>query len=120
MRSGRPGIRLVIAESFERIYRENCQNLGIFTSTDFELLDLLLGGQPIPLERFTGDEGAGRAGRDRAAGGLLPYSKARLAGRVRRPPGRIAGSHDTGREDHRPALGRGPGPGGSGAGRPAG
>lgn len=25
------GIRLVIAESFERIYRQNCHNLGIFT-----------------------------------------------------------------------------------------
>ena len=29
------GIRLVIAENIERIYRENCQNLGLFTSTDF-------------------------------------------------------------------------------------
>ena len=28
------GIRLVIAESFERIYRQNCRNLGILTSTD--------------------------------------------------------------------------------------
>ncbi len=31
------GIRLVIAENIERIYRENCQNLGVFTSTDFSL-----------------------------------------------------------------------------------
>ncbi|MDH3458384.1 MAG: 3-isopropylmalate dehydratase, partial [Gemmatimonadota bacterium] len=27
------GIRLVIAENIERIYRENCQNLGILTTT---------------------------------------------------------------------------------------
>ena len=33
------GIRLVIAESFERIYRQNCDNLGIFTSSDFGLID---------------------------------------------------------------------------------
>src|SRR6185436_7474557 len=29
------GIRLVIAESFERIYRQNADNVGLFTSTDF-------------------------------------------------------------------------------------
>ena len=29
------GIRLVIAESFERIYRQNADNIGLFTSTDF-------------------------------------------------------------------------------------
>ena len=32
------GLRLVIAESFERIYRQNCQNLGLLTSTDFGLV----------------------------------------------------------------------------------
>jgi 3-isopropylmalate/(R)-2-methylmalate dehydratase large subunit len=31
------GIRLVIAESFERIFRQNCRNLGLLTSTDFGL-----------------------------------------------------------------------------------
>ena len=29
------GIRLVIAESFERIYRQNADNIGLFTATDF-------------------------------------------------------------------------------------
>ncbi|OYV65332.1 MAG: 3-isopropylmalate dehydratase, partial [Gemmatimonadetes bacterium 21-71-4] len=29
----RAGIRLAVAESIERIYRENCQNLGILTTT---------------------------------------------------------------------------------------
>jgi len=32
------GVRLVIAESFERIYRQNADNLGLFTSTDFDLI----------------------------------------------------------------------------------
>jgi len=75
------GIRLVIAESFERIYRENCQNLGIFTSTDYELLDLIRRGEPIPLDRFSDGEGPVARGIV-VAGGLLPYSEFRLAGRV--------------------------------------
>ena len=29
------GIRLVIAENIERIYKQNCQNLGVLTSTNF-------------------------------------------------------------------------------------
>ena len=33
------GIRVVIAENIERIYNENCQNLGILTSTDFSLVE---------------------------------------------------------------------------------
>ena len=33
------GVQLVIAESFERIYRQNADNIGLFTSTDFGLLD---------------------------------------------------------------------------------
>ena len=39
------GIRLVIAESFERIYRQNCRNLGIYTSTDFGLIDRIRRGE---------------------------------------------------------------------------
>jgi 3-benzylmalate isomerase len=73
------GIRLVIAESFERIYRENCQNLGIFTTTDFALLDLIYAGEPIPLAYFTAGEGP--VGRGIVvSGGLLPYCTARLEG----------------------------------------
>ncbi|MBR9990669.1 MAG: 3-isopropylmalate dehydratase, partial [Gemmatimonadetes bacterium] len=33
------GIKVVIAENIERIYNENCQNLGVLTSTDFSLID---------------------------------------------------------------------------------
>ena len=35
------GVRLVIARSFERIYRQNADNIGLFTSTDFGLVCLL-------------------------------------------------------------------------------
>ena len=78
------GIRLVIAKSFERIYRENCQNLGILTSTDFSLLGPLARGEAIPLDHFAAGEGV--VGSSIVmAGGLLPYSRERLAGRIRVP-----------------------------------
>ena len=32
------GVRLVIAESFERIYRQNADNVGLLTSTDFGVI----------------------------------------------------------------------------------
>jgi 3-isopropylmalate/(R)-2-methylmalate dehydratase large subunit len=73
------GIRLIVAESFERIYRQNCDNIGILTTTDFSILDRIAAGEAIPLEEFL-------VGRDELtqeiirAGGLLPYSKARLSG----------------------------------------
>ena len=51
------GIRLVIAENIERIYRENCQNLGMFTSTDLSLVERVRRGEEIPLAEFTAGEG---------------------------------------------------------------
>lgn len=47
------GIRLVIAESFERIYQQNCHNLGLFTSTDFGLVERVQAGEEIRMEEFT-------------------------------------------------------------------
>ncbi|MEO8031658.1 MAG: aconitase family protein, partial [Gemmatimonadota bacterium] len=76
------GIRLVIAESHERLYRENCQNLGILTSTDFSLLERIRAGHPIALAEFTRGEGAITRGIIES-GGLTPYNRARLAGAVR-------------------------------------
>ena len=29
----------MIAENIERIYKQNCQNLGLLTSTNFSLID---------------------------------------------------------------------------------
>jgi 3-benzylmalate isomerase len=78
------GIRLVVAENIERIYRENCQNLGIFTSTDFSLLERIRRGESIPLSVFTGGEGGITRGVIEH-GGLFNYNVARLQGKVRVP-----------------------------------
>jgi len=79
------GIRVVIAENIERIYRENCQNLGILTSTDFSLIERIRSGVPIPLTEFTKGEGA--ITRDIIEfGGLFKYNVARLQGKVSVPP----------------------------------
>lgn len=73
------GIRLVIAESFERIYRQNCRNLGLLTSTDFGLIERIRRGEAIPLEEFTRgeDELTGELIR---RGGLFKLMRARQAG----------------------------------------
>ncbi|HHW4679641.1 MAG TPA: hypothetical protein ACQGQH_09465 [Xylella sp.] len=47
------GIRLVIAESFERIYRQNAHNIGLLTSTDLGLVERIQRGEAIPLAEFT-------------------------------------------------------------------
>lgn len=73
------GIRLVIAESFERIYRQNCRNRGIFTSTDFGLIDRIRRGEGIPLEEFTRGEDELTAELIRR-GGLFKLSEARQQG----------------------------------------
>ncbi len=78
------GIRLVIAENIERIYRENCQNLGIFTSTDFSLLERLRRGEAIPLSVFTSGEGDITRGIIEY-GGLFQYNVARLQGKAKVP-----------------------------------
>jgi len=72
------GIKLVIAESFERIYRQNADNIGLFTSTDFTLIDRILKGSPIYIEELV-------KGRDKLAasillsGGLLAYGQRKMA-----------------------------------------
>ncbi len=66
------GVRLVIAESFERIYRQNADNLGLITSTDFGLVERLQRGETITLDELL----AGREPQPAAilrAGGLLAY-----------------------------------------------
>src|SRR5687768_15489936 len=79
------GIRLVIAENIERIYRENCQNLGLFTSTDFGLIERVRRGESIPLEAFTRGEGGISRGIIEY-GGLFNYNVARLQGKAPVPP----------------------------------
>jgi len=75
------GIRLVVAESIERIYRENCQNLGLLATTDFSVLDRVGRGEEIPLSVFTAGEGAITRGIIEY-GGLFEYNVARLQGKV--------------------------------------
>ncbi|MDM0116428.1 aconitase family protein [Variovorax sp. J22R133] len=58
------GVRLVIAESFERIYRQNADNIGLYTSTDFGLVERIAAGEAIPLEDLV-------AGRDSLAAAIL-------------------------------------------------
>ena len=75
------GIRVVFAENIERIYRENCQNLGILTSTDFSLIDRVRSGEPIPLAEFS--KGEGEITREIIEyGGLFNYNVARLQGKA--------------------------------------
>jgi 3-isopropylmalate/(R)-2-methylmalate dehydratase large subunit len=78
------GIRIVIAESIERIYRENCQNLGVFTSTDFSLIQRIRSGEEIALEELTRGEGGISRGIVEY-GGLFNYNLARLQGKVEVP-----------------------------------
>src|SRR5712664_2947432 len=75
------GIKLVVAESIERIYRENCQNLGVLTTTDFSILDKVTRGEVIPLSTFTAGEGEITRGIIEH-GGLFNYNMARLKGEV--------------------------------------
>lgn len=78
------GVRLVIAENIERIYRENCQNLGLFASTDFGLIARVRAGEEIPLTEFTKGEGGITRGIIEY-GGLFNYNLARLQGKVMVP-----------------------------------
>jgi len=79
------GIRIVIAENIERIYKQNCQNLGLLASTNFSLIDKIRAGEEIPLSEFT-------AGEDEITrqvieyGGLFPFNVARMQGKVFLPP----------------------------------
>ena len=47
------GVQLVIAKSIEKIYRQNAQNIGLLTSTDFGLIERIERGEAIPMEEFT-------------------------------------------------------------------
>ncbi|HKY03251.1 MAG TPA: aconitase family protein [Blastocatellia bacterium] len=78
------GIQLVVAENIERIYKQNCQNLGLLTSTNFGILDRIASGEEIELEEFT-------RGEDEITrqiiefGGLFPFNVARLQGKTSLP-----------------------------------
>ncbi len=78
------GIQLVIAQSIEKIYGQNSQNIGLLTSTDFGLIERIRRGEQISLTEFT--RGLDPISQDIVAhGGLFNYNKARLAGHVSPP-----------------------------------
>ena len=71
------GIQLVVAENIERIYKQNCQNLGVLTATDFSLIDKIRRGEEILLAEFTcGEDDITRQIIE--YGGLFPFNVARL------------------------------------------
>lgn len=77
------GVRLIIAESFERIYRQNADNIGLITSTDFGLIARIEAGEEITWRELL----AGRDALDAAVlagGGLLRFGQAHL-GQVSEP-----------------------------------
>jgi 3-isopropylmalate/(R)-2-methylmalate dehydratase large subunit len=88
------GIQVAIAENIERIYKQNCQNLGLLTSTNFSLIDRIRGGEEIPLSEFT-------AGEDEITrqvieyGGLFPFNVARMQGKTFLPPTKAASVRST-------------------------
>ena len=72
------GIRLIVAESFERIFRQNCDNLGLHTSSDFGLIERIRRGESIAVDELV----QGREPLAAAllkAGGLLRYGKQQAA-----------------------------------------
>lgn len=78
------GIQVVIAESIERIYNENCQNLGVLATSDFSMIDRIKAGDEIQLSEFT--EGKDEITRQIIEyGGLFEFNVARLQGKVTIP-----------------------------------
>lgn len=79
------GVQIVVAKTIEKIYGQNCRNIGLLTTTDFSVLERIEKGEAIPLEEFT-------RGLDPIAkgiveyGGLFAYNLARLDGEVSPPP----------------------------------
>ncbi|MGO9000312.1 MAG: aconitase family protein [Polyangiaceae bacterium] len=78
------GVQVVIAASIEKIYRQNAQNIGLLTSTDFGLVDRIARGEAIPMSEFTKGLDAISASIVEH-GGLFAYNRARLAGEVSPP-----------------------------------
>lgn len=73
------GVELVFAKTIEKIYGQNCQNIGLLTSTDFSLLQRLEAGEAVSIDDFTkGLDPVSKAIVE--YGGLFQYNRGRLAG----------------------------------------
>ena len=71
------GIQLVIAESFERIYRQNADNIGLFTSTDFGLVERIQRGEAITAGELVQDRDP-LAAAILKCGGLLRFGQTHM------------------------------------------
>ncbi len=91
------GIRLVFARSFERIYRQNADNIGLWTSTNFALLERIERGEVQTLEPLLPEllaEREGLAASILRAGGLLRWGQQHLGFAGASPVGdRLQGKH---------------------------
>src|SRR4029450_11731328 len=68
------GMQLVIAQSIEKIYGQNSQNIALFPSTDLQLVERIRRGEEIPLSEFT--KGLDPISEDIVKhGGLFNYNK---------------------------------------------
>ena len=76
------GVRVVFAPSFEKIYLQNCQNIGLLTSTDFSVLERLERGEAVDLSEFS-RQLSPISQSIVLAGGLFAYNAARLRGTLR-------------------------------------
>lgn len=79
------GVRVVIARSVERLFRENCINHGIFVF-DYEspqAQKLLEGGEITIAEIIEGESQL--TGQIIKYGGLMPFTRARLEGKIPNP-----------------------------------
>ncbi len=78
------GVRLVIAQTIEKIYGQNSQNIGLYNSLDFSLIARIQAGEAIAIDEFC--RGLDPVATDIVRmGGLFAYNRARLAGQVRPP-----------------------------------
>lgn len=77
------GIRLVIAEGFERIFRQNADNLGLFTSTDSGLIERIRRGEQVSIDELLETRDA-LAAKLLRSGGLLKYGRQQSVGAVPR------------------------------------
>jgi 3-isopropylmalate/(R)-2-methylmalate dehydratase large subunit len=78
------GIRLVCAPSIERIYRQNCHNIGLLTTTDFSIVERLLRGENPSIDDVVVELDPLSAAIVRG-GGLFSYNRDRMAGRAVAP-----------------------------------
>lgn len=83
------GVQLIVAKSFEKIYEQNCRNIGILTTTDFSVLNNVIRGEPIPLSVFIENLSDINKGIVHN-GGLFAYNKQRKEGKVTVPVVRAA------------------------------